>query len=102
MNNLQYPPGTSPDANEQARLLKDLKLLTCEDESVITPSCGDCTLCAGASGINSAMYADNQLWALLALNNWELRKTAYAVLLQKAQSSDIRFPSGLTLPDTAQ
>lgn len=98
MNDTRYPP----DSATQLKLLADLKLLTQEDASVIVPDCGGCTLCGGADDSTSAMFDDAQLTALLDANDWNLRRTAYSVLLQKAQASDIRFPSGLTLPDTAQ
>lgn len=106
MNNIRYPPAmertVAPNEAELEQLLSDLKLLTDEGEHEIRPGCGGCTLCAGPEGLSGAMFTDEELKRLLMIHGWQLRRTAYAVLLRKAETSNIRFPSGLTLPDGQQ
>lgn len=71
-------------------LLEQLKVLTEEtDES------------AAASPILVRMFTDDQLRTLLEFYAYDLRTTAYNVLLRKAKNTGVRLASGLTLQDNS-
>lgn len=86
---------------EERDIIKQLRLLTCENEGEKKPDCGGCTLCGGACAMGGAAYTDEELAAILRAYGGKLVKAAYAILLRKAEASGIRFPSGLELPDEA-
>lgn len=85
-----------------AGLLEQLKLLTEEaDAGGISPGCDQCGLCPGAQAIPTREFTDEQLLAFLALEGYDLRRTAYAVLMRKAQNSQVTLASGIVLPDNS-
>lgn len=89
---------------EQLALLAQLKTLVEEDdESVLEVPCAeDCEGCSGGEPISLRTMTDAQLTAQLTLYNWDLKRTAYAVLIYKAQASDVTLSSGLKLPDQSK
>ena len=88
-------------ANEYDKL-QLLKLLAGEDGQSETPDCGGCTLCTGASAAGGNTYTEDELLTILRAYGGDARRAAYAVLLRKAEQSDIRFPSGLQLPNQSE
>lgn len=86
---------------EQQDKLNQLKQMVEEDDqAVLSPPCEDgCDGCPGAGGISARTMTDDQLIAHLQLHAWDVRKTAYTVLVYKARSSEITLPSGLRMPD---
>ena len=83
-------------------LLEQLKALTEEtDEGGIAPACDGCDLCDGATPISVRDYTDEQLLFFLEQYDYHLQRTAYNVLLRKAQNANIRLSSGITLPDNS-
>ena len=87
--------------DEQQAMLTQLKRLVEEDDqAAISPPCeAQCDGCPGASPISTRTMTDEQLASMLALCNWDIKKSAYMVLVYKARNSDISLPSGLRMPD---
>lgn len=55
----------------------------------------------GEQSLVPRMYTDEELEKLLALHGGNVRRTAYAVLIRKAESTDITLPDGTRLPNQA-
>jgi hypothetical protein len=87
---------------ELQALLAKLKVLTEEtDEGGIAPACDLCELCEGATPISARDYTDDQLLFFLDMYDYDLQRTAYHVLLRKAQNTQITLGSGIALPDNS-
>lgn len=83
-------------------LLAQLKVLTEEtDDGGIVPACDQCDLCPGAEPISMRDYTDEQLLTFLDIYGYDLKKTAYHVLLRKAENTNIHLGSGIILPDNS-
>lgn len=85
---------------QQAKLTQLKQLVEEDDQAALSPPCEiQCEGCPGASPISTRALTDDQLIAHLQMLAWDVRKTAYTVLVYKARNSDISLPSGLRLPD---
>jgi len=47
------------------------------------------------------MFTDEELAELLALHGGQVERSAYDILLRKAENTGITLPGGMTLPDQA-
>ncbi len=83
-------------AEEIQALLETLKVLTEEtDDGGIAPE-GE-----GAVAIPLRDYTDEQLLTFLDIYGYDVQKTAYHVLLRKAENTEIKLASGMTLPNNS-
>ena len=89
---------------EQAAALSTLKVMVEEsDQAVLSPPCTlACEGCSGAEPISTRTMTDEQLTAQLQLHDWNVKQTAYFVLMYKAKASDVTLSSGLRLPDQSK
>lgn len=89
---------------QQQAALAQLKLLVEEsDQAVLSPPCEmQCEGCPGATPISTRTMSDEQLLAFLACEDWDVKRTAYKVLIYKSKASDIALSSGLKLPDQSE
>lgn len=85
---------------QQAKLTQLKQLVEEDDQAALSPPCEtQCEGCPGAIQISTRAMTDDQLIAHLQLHAWDVRKTAYTVLVYKARNNDISLPSGLRMPD---
>ena len=90
--------------DKQQNALDQLKTLVLEDDqAVLLPPCeAACPDCPGSTPISTRTMTDEQLIAFLQTNRWNVKKTAYQVLIYKSEASDIALSSGLRLPDQSE
>ena len=84
--------------------LKRLKLLTDETDEAVPPVTGEgneggCDCAAALSLSSTRMFTDQQLLNLLELHGGDVDKTAYDVLIRKAENTGVRLSGGTELPD---